>query len=233
MRGGPYILAELDATLRPHGIFVRGTVCFTENEEAPALMDDSRAQSVVLLGNIGGSIWAPFKRWRQLPENSEIPDPLDTWSKAIIRPVAKALSATAYFPSDPPWQPFQQWAMKAEGLQASPLGILIHSEYGLWHGYRGALGFGFPITRMPATAAADHPCDHCPDKPCLSACPVDAVTLACFDVASCRAHLASPQGKRGCMQGGCLARSACPVGASHRYGSEQLLFHMEALRSFP
>ena len=48
---------------------------------------------------------------------------------------------TAWFPSEKPWQPFQQWAMRAEGLKASPLGVLIHPDYGLWHGYRGAIGF--------------------------------------------------------------------------------------------
>ncbi len=32
--------------------------------------------------------------------------------------------------------------MAAEGLKPSPLGLLMHPEYGLWHGYRGAILFG-------------------------------------------------------------------------------------------
>ncbi|MGV3552015.1 hypothetical protein [Rhizobium sp.] len=133
----------------------------------------------------------------------------------------------AWFPSDKPWQPFQQWAMRAEGLKASPLGILIHPQYGLWHGYRGAIGL---IERLDAPAAEIrlHPCDHCPDKPCLATCPVGAVLPERFDVASCRTYLRAA-GQGTCRQAGCLARTACPVGAGYRYPAEQLRFHMAAL----
>lgn len=157
-------------------------------------------------------------------------DPLDDWSKAIIRPVASGLGATAYFSSDPPWQPFQRWAMQAEGLKASPLGILIHPDYGLWHGYRGALGFADVLERMEVPPFSQHPCDLCVEKPCLAACPVGAIAAAGFDLSGCRSHLRTPQGQAGCMAGGCLSRNACPVGANYRYPAEQLAFHMAALQ---
>ncbi|MFT4180557.1 MAG: ferredoxin [Rhizobium sp.] len=228
MNGGSTIPRKLRAALDAHGVFVRGVVSFGEGE-GPPLANGTAARSVILLGNIGGSIWEPFSRWRQLPENAGRADPLDDWSKALILPLAEALGATAYFPSDPPWQPFQRWAMQAEGLKASPLGILIHPQYGLWHGYRGALGFADSIDADAVPGNAGYPCDHCAEKPCLSACPVEAVTSAGFDVAGCRAHLATVQGKAGCRAGGCLARNACPVGADYRYPKAQLAFHMAAL----
>ncbi|MBB4568995.1 4Fe-4S dicluster domain-containing protein [Rhizobium leucaenae] len=230
MSGGSAIVSKLRAALAPHGVFVRCIVSFGE-DEGPALADGAPARSVILLGNIGGSIWEPFSRWRQSPENAGHTDPLDEWSKAIIRPLAAAFQATAYFPSDPPWQPFQRWAMQAEGLKASPLGILIHPDYGLWHGYRGAFGFVGVIEEDGAGTMAAHPCDHCAEKPCLTACPVDAVTSAGFDVAACRSHLRTDAGKTGCMTGGCLARNACPVGSAYRYSPAQLAFHMAALQS--
>ncbi|WP_244598682.1 ferredoxin [Rhizobium tubonense] len=208
---------------------MRGTVGFADGETAPALASGARAESIVLLGNIGGSIWEPFSQWHAVPGNSKRHDPLDDWSKAIIRPLAETLGATAYFPSDTPWQPFQRWAMKAEELKPSPLGILIHPEYGLWHGYRGALGFAFRLERQPAPTSTSHPCDACRDKPCLTRCPVGAVTPAVFDLETCRSHLRTAIGQAGCMSGGCLARNACPVGAAHRYSGEQLAFHMAAL----
>ncbi|NTG46796.1 4Fe-4S dicluster domain-containing protein [Agrobacterium rhizogenes] len=228
MSGSPMI-GKLRAALGVHGVFVRGMVCFDDGE-GPLLRDGTPARSVILLGNIGGSIWQPFSRWWQLSENTGCRDPLDDWSKAIIQPIAAALGATAYFPSDPPWQPFQRWAMKAEGLSASPLGILIHPEYGLWHGYRGALGFAESIEEHGARTVSKHPCDHCAEKPCLTACPADAVTSVGFDVAGCRSHLRTDMGQVGCMIGGCLARNACPVGASYRYSPAQLAFHMAALQ---
>ncbi|CDZ35470.1 Hypothetical protein NGAL_HAMBI1145_28640 [Neorhizobium galegae bv. officinalis] len=209
--------------LEPHGILIRGVVNFGPGE-GPLLGNGALARSVVLLGNVGGSIWPSFTEWRKGHDGAE---PLDTWSKSLIRPLAEQLGAAAYFPSDPPWQPFQRWAIKAEGLKSSPLGILIHPQFGLWHGYRGALGFPFAIENSPDEA--EHPCESCADKPCLSACPVNAVSLSGFDIPRCRAYLASDAGKATCMVSGCAARNSCPVGVQHRYPPEQLRFHMEAL----
>lgn len=222
------VLNELRAALAPHGVFLRGVVNFLEDDAAPFLNDGARARSVALLGNAGSSIWPAFERWRTGRPDKGGDNPLDDWSKAVIDPVADALGATAYFPSDPPWQPFQQWAMRAEGLKASPLGILIHPEYGLWHGYRGALGFDHPL-QAPAPLPDRHPCDHCPDKPCLSTCPADAVLSSGFQLTPCRTHLRTEAGEKGCMQSGCLTRNACPVGIDYRYSTEQSRFHMAAL----
>lgn len=223
MSGPSAIGPEIAALLQPHGLFLRGIAVFRPGE-GPLLESGMAARSVALIGNIGGSMWSPFSGWRKSHAGA---DPLDDWSKAVIRPVAEHFGATAFFPSDPPWQPFQQWAMKAEGLRPSPLGILIHPEFGLWHGYRGALAFPFELeTEKPAPR---YPCDRCEEKPCLDACPVHAVRLDGFEVAACRSYLDSEAGRESCMAGGCAARNACPVGAQYRYPLAQLKFHMEAL----
>ncbi|MDO9418716.1 ferredoxin [Pararhizobium sp.] len=226
MTDGSVLLQDVRAALQPHGLFLRGTVNFAAEELAPALATGEAAKSIILIGHAGSSIWPAFERWRRT--NAEATHPLDTWSKAVIRPVAAVFGATAFFPSDPPWQPFQRWAMRAEGLQPSPLGIFIHPEYGLWHGYLGALAFDQPLPQTGSAPAA-HPCDLCRDKPCLTACPVKAVWPESFDVPACRSHLATEAGTSSCMTGGCLARAACPVGADYRYSPEQLQFHMAAL----
>jgi hypothetical protein len=219
---------ELRAALAPHGVFLRGVVSFADGETGPVLSDGQMAKSVILIGNIGGSLWPAFQRWRDgLPDHGG-DNPLDAWSKTVIEPVARAFGATAYFPSDPPWQPFQQWAMRAEGLKASPLGILIHPRYGLWHGYRGALGFAQALAPA-ASPIHPHPCDHCPGRPCLSSCPAQAVLPSGFQITPCRAHLKTREGQAGCMPAGCCARNACPVGSDYRYSAEQLHFHMAAL----
>lgn len=225
MTGGARLIDDVRAALQPHGLFLRGTVNFTGDEMGPVLEDGRPAAGLVLIGNIGGSLWTAFDRWRTGAGSSR--HPLDDWSKAVIRPLAERFGATPFFPSDPPYQPFQQWATRAEGLRASPLGILIHPEYGLWHGYRAALAFGHALSSTGNPVSA-HPCDECREKPCLSTCPADAVKPERFDVARCRDHLASPEGAP-CMEAGCLARNACPIGASYCYPPGQLVFHMKAL----
>ncbi|RAS16443.1 4Fe-4S dicluster domain-containing protein [Ensifer adhaerens] len=221
-------IETIRAALAPHGLFLRGTVNLASGEAAPLLVDGRLAASVVLIGNIGGSLWQPFSAWRQARSDGGGADPLDNWSKAVINPVAGEQGATAFFPSDPPWQPFQQWAMRAEGLKPSPLGILIHSRFGLWHGYRGALAFGIPLGET-GEASASRPCDHCLEKPCISGCPASALAGERFDVGRCRGHLRTDAGRAGCLANGCLSRAACPIGSQYRYPPEQLRFHMSAL----
>nr|WP_292830652.1 hypothetical protein [Mesorhizobium sp.] len=180
---------------------------------------------MLLIGNAGAAYWPRFMDWREgQPANLE--NPLDTWCREVIGKVAEAFGARAVSPSDRPFLPFQQWAMRAEGLKSSPLGILMHPEYGLWHAYRGALLFDREIAAAPP-AAVTHLCDACAEKPCLKACPVEAYTQAGFAHEACLAHVRGPSGAA-CRDGGCLDRNACPFGAAYRYQAPVQAFHMKA-----
>jgi hypothetical protein len=218
------IIDQITAALEPHGLVPRGGFAFGPGEDAPGLGNGAAARSVVLVGHFGSSIWPPFTKWRQAHRDQ--PDPLDTWSKEVLTDVANAVGGQALFPSDKPYMPFQQWAKRAEGLSASPLGLLIHPEYGLWQAFRGALLFD-RIIRFTPHPSIGHPCDSCIEKPCLHSCPVDAFDGSGFAVDRCRSYLATADGSS-CLDGGCLARLACPVGRSHAYVADQQRFHMAA-----
>lgn len=155
-----------------------------------------------------------------------IANPLDTWSREVIGAVAEKFGARAVSPSDKPYLPFQQWAMRAEGLKPSPLGILMHPHYGLWHAYRGALLFEDEIS-VQAVEVATHLCDGCVEKPCLKSCPVNAYSGEGFAYQSCLAHVRGADGQP-CRTGGCLDRNACPHGTAYRYPMEVQAFHMAA-----
>lgn len=206
----------IDAGYTPRGGF------HARPEDGVPDVDTGRpALTLLLVGNAGPAMWDRFARERE-PKT----DLLDDWSREKLGEVARGLGAKALFPFTKPHLPFQRWAQRAEACHASPLGIFIHPDYGLWHGYRGALALAEKLD-LPPHDARSSPCDTCPDRPCLQACPVGAFTGAAYDVAACARHIASPAGSD-CMSRGCRARRACPIGRGYTYRPEQAEFHMTA-----
>ena len=133
------------------------------------------------------------------------------------------------YPFDgPPYPPFQRWAVAAGIAFRSPIGPLIHPVYGLWHAYRGAFRLAEAID-VPAPSGAA-PCDSCVDRPCLSACPVDAFAGGSYNVPACVAHIDAAAGAD-CRDQGCRARRACPVGRASIHEPAQARFHMDHFRA--
>jgi hypothetical protein len=183
---------------------------------APADMDETKF--VILIGNAGPAMFQRFQRERL--------GSMDDWTRKVVEPLAAQLGAKAVFPFDQPALPFLSWARMGGAGHVSPLGLNIHPTYGLWHAYRAALLFPVQFDLPPQSAGA-HPCKTCAEKPCLSACPVSAFDGNSYDVAACGTFLKSGAGND-CMEGGCLARRACPVGRGFQYSKAQAQFHMQA-----
>lgn len=210
--------SEIAEAASAAGFLVRGGFRPGPEDGVPGAKADG-TETLIVLGNAGAPMWRAFSN---APSRA---GGLDRWTRAAVSTLARPMGAVAIFPFDRPFPPFQRWAAKAENLKASPLGILIHPEFGLWHAYRGALLFKDAIA-LPAAQALPRPCDTCQDKPCLSACPVEAFGER-YDVPKCTDHIAGPRGTE-CLNGGCLARRACPVGRDYTYVPDQARFHMEA-----
>ncbi|MER9231112.1 hypothetical protein NKI56_03230 [Mesorhizobium sp. M0622] len=219
------MIETIAAALSAHGLILRGGFNFAGGEETPSGLSGAAARSVLLVGQAGAAPWPHFLRWLEKRSQS-FANPLDTWSREAIGAVAEKFGARAVSPSDRPYLPFQQWAMRAEGLKPSPLGILVHPLYGLWHAYRGALLFENEMAlREPRDAI--HLCDTCAEKPCLKSCPVEAYSADGFAHETCLAHVRGDHGAP-CRTGGCLDRNACPYGADYRYPAKVQAFHMAA-----
>jgi hypothetical protein len=217
-------LDVVEQMLASHGLILRGGFNF-DAEEALPWPSGTPAKAVLLVGQAGAGAWNHFLKWRD-GRAGDLRNPLDTWSREVISGVAERVAACAAFPFEKPYLPFQQWAMRAEGLKPSPLGILMHPRYGLWHAYRGALLFDRHLD-FQSVEESLHLCDACIGKPCLNSCPVRAHTPVGFDHAGCLGHVRSAEG-RACMTGGCLDRNACPYGSAYRYPPDMQAFHMAA-----
>jgi len=208
-------LSSLADALAAHGLILRGGF---HPEPGDAAL--TGAATVLLVGNAGAGMWEAFAR-----EIDDKPHPLDRWTRRVIDQIAGKFGGRALYPFGPEAFPFQRWALRAEPVYASPLGILIHPEYGLWHAYRAALLFAERVA-LPEKPVVQNPCDSCQGKPCLKACPVGAFNGKAYDLPACAAHIAKPESD--CVLVGCHARNACPVGAEWRYPEAQIRFHMAA-----
>lgn len=217
--------ARAAAALAPSGLILRGGFNFSDDEERPHGPSGRLARAVLLVGNGGAGYWRHFSQWRA-GQPGGIAHPLDTWSRRTIEVAAGAVGARVVMPNDRPFAPFQRWAMRAEGLRPSPLGILMHPRFGLWHAYRGALLLDVEVS-IQAPGAVIHLCDLCVGKPCLNACPVAAHAGEGFAYETCVSHVRSPQGHE-CRARGCLDRNACPQAAKWRYPAEAQAFHQKA-----
>lgn len=226
--------AQIADVLSSHGLHLRGAWEPQASDALPVLANGKTASVVWMVGGVGSSQWPAFSASSFYADG--LPDPLDRWSRAIAEELAERWGGLALFPFEgPPYWPFQQWAALAETLDTSPLMLRLHPTYGLWHAYRFALALPevspgnapFLTSSSGVSLAGADVCLNCFDQPCLQACPVQAFDAKGYQLDACATHLHSAQGQD-CMQAGCLARRACPVGTDFVYEPEHAAFHMRA-----
>lgn len=218
----PVTFRDVEAAIRKSCLISRGGFHPGADDAVPG-----DPGTLILVGNVGPDMWAAFAR--DQASYADRASPLDDWVRDRLTAIGVQLGATPLFPfGGPPFLPFQRWAQKAELVYSSPLGVLIHPDYGLWHAYRGALAFR-EVVDLPVPDTRPSPCESCIEKPCLTTCPVGAFGGDGYDVPMCVDHLESANG-HDCMALGCRARRACPVGTDHVYEPAQAEFHMTAFR---
>ncbi|MEO8242796.1 MAG: ferredoxin [bacterium] len=185
-------------------------------KDDPSLPKGTR--TLLMLGPREPGFWADLTasaEWGQ-------PDPVDRWSRRVVGGLACDLGAKAVFPfGGPPYQPFYSWALRTGSIWESPVKLLVHGKQGLYVSFRGALAMKEAL-ELPVPPV--RPCDDCA-KPCLTVCPVEALTGAGYDVPRCHSFLDSPAGQD-CMTKGCLVRGSCPVSLGYARMPEQSAYHM-------
>ena len=194
------------------------------DENLPKLSSGKTVKSILIVGNAGSEIWPKFSLgWQEFQSSA----PLDHWTESVLRDVAITYNYGVVFPFEgPPYYPFQRWALESKIFSQSPLGVLIHKVYGPWLAFRGAF-LSSEVIDFAQNGGDTELCKSCVDKPCLSVCPVDAISLDNgYDANACRTYLRK-ESEADC-QIGCKARCACPYGTEYRYDSNHARFHMSA-----
>lgn len=211
------MLAQIAAAAAAHHLEIFGGFNAESDPDLP-----SGTRSLLLLGPSEPGFWPHFTAQAEWGDGQ--PDPMDRWSRRVIGRLACDLGGKALFPfGGPPYQPFYQWALRSGRAWESPVRLLVQEKAGLFVSYRGALALKEHLALAPAPA---RPCDSCADKPCLSACPVSAITGQGYDLATCHSYLATPIGKKSCMTQGCAARRACPLSLAYARMDKQSAYHM-------
>jgi hypothetical protein len=144
----------LEQRLREYGLYLRGITRLNPDELESYGFPVDRA-AIALVGNIGSSYWPLFSESPEYDDGAA--DPLDRWSRRVAETVAAEFSLQPVYPFEgPPYYPFQRWAQRAEALEQSPIGVMMHPEFGLWHSYRfAATNPACDVARWtPSTAAA-------------------------------------------------------------------------------
>lgn len=183
--------------------------------------------TLVLLGPAEPGFWPHVTAQPEFQDNQ--PDPLDRWSSRVITELANAVRGTAYFPFGDPVHPFISWALRAGRTWQSPVVLLVHETAGLMVSFRGAIHL--PNLELPQIVAS-RPCDTCPDKPCLTACPVGALSAGKYDIQACHSFLETEDGHDDLVKG-CAVRRACPISQNYGRSEQQSAYHMQQFHPWP
>lgn len=207
-------LAALRAEADTHALAVFGTL--------PTRPEDGLGDgTIALLGPREPGFWSHVTSQPEFGDG--VPDPMDRWSARVVDELAIHFRGKPLFPFGTPVHPFVSWALRSHRAWQSPVRLLVHDTAGLLVSYRGAILLPDRMEEAPKRAA---PCETCAGKPCLTACPVSALTANGYDLDACHTYLDARTG-RSCMSRGCEVRRACPVSQNYGRSEHQSSFHMD------
>lgn len=216
-------LSEITNAARKHCLDVFGVLAALPDDPVP-----EGTKSIVLLGPREPGFWLHFTGQPEFSDNE--PDPLDRWSSRVITQMVSDQSGATILPfGGPPYAPFISWALRSGRAWNSPVSLLVHDTAGLFVSFRGAIALPYALA---LSIGGSSPCDSCIGQPCLTACPVVALTPAGYDLQACHEYLDTKPGSD-CMDAGCAVRRACPLSKSYGRLAAQSAHHMKAFHKCP
>ncbi len=180
------------------------------------LGDTTGFSQLLLIGHGGRRLW-------ECVQASGIggSDPIDDYTRQTLAEwFARELPGSDYrilYPGEAPVG-LQAFGELAGWHHPTPFRVGIDAKWGSWFAYRAAV---LCTTRFSPFFRVDRssPCATCIERPCVAACPANALAGENFDLDACLHWRMDPAST--CADT-CLARLACPVGAEHRYDAAQI-----------
>ena len=183
------------------------------------------SQSILVVASGGQALWRGFlaSLEREPRHLVDEPHPIDAYVKRCVAQADALLEAGQrrwlFAEAEPEaFVDFRLLARLANLGLRSRLGLLLHDTYGPWLGLRAACFMEDRLEPTPPSPGAG--CTGCP-SPCISACPAGALNIGQWDVEICSQFHSDSD----LCDSTCHARTACPVGETHRYSPHQIQYH--------
>ncbi|MEE9253076.1 MAG: hypothetical protein V3U74_06995 [Thermodesulfobacteriota bacterium] len=195
------------------------------------------ARTVLLAGFAGKEFWAVLNDF--IKDNPEFygstEDIIDDYTVLQFKKVGELLYSSGVefetvFPFGPSYMALDFVKLGALGGVGVPslLGVLINPVYGPWISLRGAILTDIELDAYDAPLDDFDPCPAC-SKPCIDACPAKTISHEGWDYRACLDYRHNSED----CGSSCASRRACPYGAEHQYGEQQLTHHQGfALQSY-
>ena len=233
------LFRDITTALAPVGLNLIGTTAMSDYE---ALVPSQyhlkprfpETETVIVIGNGGGEFWKHFREYAEARPGyfQQHDHPLDAYTVAVLRARLTPLldAARAQYRLIYPFQFFSGLTVsfmhlaQAAGLsRPSILGVQLHPRYGPWLAWRAAVLIDHALPALPAPAQDFEPCATCVERPCIAACPAQAVSAEeGWDLPSCVQHRLET--RTDCVDR-CHARYNCVYGREHRYPEDELAYH--------
>lgn len=183
-------------------------------------------KQLILIAHAGTTFWQALNQNRP-----QTPDPVDTFTRNTVDTVFKqALQSRRYdilYPGKLPLD-LQALGALAGWHHPSPFWVGVNSCYGSWFAYRALILADSDF--VPTSPWKEpSPCASCATKPCISACPAQAMQAGHLNLERCLNHRRQPESS---CRYQCVARNACPIGREHRYDTAQMQHHYAASLKF-
>jgi len=185
-------------------------------------VDGTHYSRLLLIGHGGQRLWQVL----QASDFCQRSEPVDSYSVDVVQRwfdvACPDVDCEIIYPASGQLVPLQRLGVQAGWHHDSPFRLGINTRWGSWFAYRVVVLFDCDWS--PTTPESwGSPCDVCVHKPCIPACPVDALT----NVDMLRQCTQYRLLEDSVCAGQCLSRLACPATSEHHYIPEQLHYHYE------